>query len=53
MKFTYRRAVDLVVQGRIDVCSLVTHRFPLSEYATAFATALRREGLKVVIEPSA
>lgn len=53
MKFTYRRAIDLVAQGQVDVRSLVTHRFPLDEYDAAFSTALHREGLKVVIEPGA
>jgi threonine dehydrogenase-like Zn-dependent dehydrogenase len=35
----------------VDVRSIVTHRFPLSEYKTAFEIAKKREGIKVVIEP--
>ncbi len=50
MKHTYPRAIALVSQGLVDVRSLVTHRFPLAQASEAFATASRREGLKVVIE---
>jgi L-iditol 2-dehydrogenase len=52
MKHTYPRAIRLVESGLIDVRSLVTHRFPLSKAAEAFDVACRREGLKVVVEPT-
>jgi len=51
MKHTYPRAIRLVEAGLIDIRSLVTHRFPLSKTAEAFAIAQRREGLKVIVEP--
>jgi L-iditol 2-dehydrogenase len=51
MKLTYPRAIRLVAGGLVDVRSLVTYRFPLAESSEAFATAQRREGIKVVIEP--
>jgi len=51
MKKTYPRAIDLVAHGKVDVSSLVTHRFPLDQALEAFAVADRREGLKVIIEP--
>jgi L-iditol 2-dehydrogenase len=51
MKHTYPRAIRLVETGRVDVHSLVTHRFPLDQAPAAFAAAQRREGLKVVVEP--
>ena len=51
MKHAYRRAMDLVTSGRVDLRSLVTHHFPLSQFDRAFAVAERREGLKVIIEP--
>lgn len=50
MKHTYPRAIRLVETGRVDLRSLVTHRFPMDEYEQAFAVAAQREGLKVVIE---
>ena len=51
MKRVYPRAVDLVESGLVDVRSLVTHRFPLTEFDRAFSVASRREGLKVIVEP--
>ena len=50
MKHTYPRAIALVEQGRLDVRSLVTHRFSLEQAQQAFEVAARREGLKVIIE---
>ena len=51
MKLTYPRAIQLVASGRINVRSLVTHTFTLEHAAEAFAVAVRREGLKVIITP--
>jgi L-iditol 2-dehydrogenase len=48
----YPRAIDLVQRGAVDVGSLVTHRYPLSGAAEAFAVAAARTGLKVVVEPA-
>jgi L-iditol 2-dehydrogenase len=53
MNRVYPRAIALVEAGLVDVSSLVTHRFTLDHHAAAFRTAARREGLKVVVEPSA
>ncbi len=50
MKHTYPRAIELVQSGRVDVRSLVTHRFPLSETASAYSTAEKLEGIKVVVD---
>jgi L-iditol 2-dehydrogenase len=52
MQHTYPRAIQLVESGRIDVRSLVTHRFPLSRAQEAFEVAKRREGIKVILEPA-
>ena len=53
MKHTYPRAIRLAAAGQVDLRSLVTHRFPLAEAGAALASASAREGLKVVVEPSA
>jgi L-iditol 2-dehydrogenase len=50
MNRTYPRAIELVARGLVDVRSLVTHHFPLEKSAEAFAVAMQREGLKVIIE---
>ncbi|HSQ18182.1 MAG TPA: zinc-binding dehydrogenase [Anaerolineales bacterium] len=50
MKHTYPRALELVSKGLVDVRSLVTHRFPLEKAVEAFATAHRRDGIKIIIE---
>jgi L-iditol 2-dehydrogenase len=51
MKHTYPRAINLVAAGMIDLESLISHRFPLQESASAFAFAEARQGLKVIINP--
>lgn len=50
MGHVYPRAIQLVTSGRVDVRSLVSHRFPLTEVRTAFETAAQRIGHKVVVE---
>jgi L-iditol 2-dehydrogenase len=52
MNETYPRAIRLVQQGRVDVTSLVTERYPIDATPEAFAAAVSRRGLKVVVEPS-
>ena len=37
MKHTYPKAIQLVESGRVDVKSIVTHRFPLAQTPEAFA----------------
>src|SRR5262245_10747006 len=51
MKEAYPRAVSMVERGLVDVDSIVTHRFALSDVADAFATAAARTGLKTVVLP--
>jgi L-iditol 2-dehydrogenase len=52
MKETYPRALRLVERGLVDVDSLVSHRFALSNVAEAFATAAARTGHKVIVVPT-
>jgi len=52
MKHTWPRALALAMSGRVDLASLVTHRFPLARAAEAFAlnAGYRDEVVKVVID---
>jgi L-iditol 2-dehydrogenase len=51
MKQTYPRAIQLVESGKVDVRSIVSHRYPLDQFQQAFEVAARRDGLKVVLNP--
>ncbi len=42
-------ALKLIEENRIDVASLITHRFPLERTSEAFETAHKGEGMKVVV----
>lgn len=44
-------AIRLAATGRLDLSSLVSHRYPITDAAEAFATAAARRGLKVIIRP--
>jgi len=52
MKHTYPRAIALAVAGKVDLRSLITHRFPLEEANQAFdLVAHEKDGvLKAMIE---
>jgi len=52
MKHVYPRALRLVGEGRVNLNSLVTHRFPLARTPEAFAmnAAYQDEVVKVMIE---
>lgn len=47
----YETALRLIESGRIEVESMVTHRFPLHEAAEAIEATARREGIKVAVMP--
>ena len=50
MNETYPRAIGLAATGRVDLPSVVTHRFALAAAPDAFDVAARRTGLKVIVE---
>lgn len=51
MKHTYPRAIGLVEQAKVDVKSLISHRFPLTQTPEAFAlnADYRDHAIKVMI----
>jgi L-iditol 2-dehydrogenase len=51
MNQTYPQAIGLAAAGKVDLPSLVSHRFPLAHAQDAFGMAALRAGLKVIIEP--
>jgi L-iditol 2-dehydrogenase len=52
MKHIHRRAIDLILGGRVDLSALVSHRFPLAQAAEAFRlNAAYEDGVvKLVID---
>jgi L-iditol 2-dehydrogenase len=52
MKLVYPRAMKLAVRGAVDLCGLVSHRFPLARTPEAFAlnTSYLDSVVKVIIE---
>ncbi|MGD0862386.1 MAG: zinc-binding dehydrogenase [Candidatus Limnocylindrales bacterium] len=52
MNRVYPEVIRLVEAGFVDVRSVVTASYPLSEFRAAFAAASAREGLKVIVRPS-
>ena len=48
-----RRALSMVVQNKIDLTPLITHRFPLKDINKAFETYVNRidNAIKVIIHP--
>lgn len=52
MKASYPRAIGLLEQGTVDAASLVSGRYPFERAGEAFEVAARREGLKIVVEPT-
>lgn len=50
---TCPEAIALIVKGKIDLKSLITHTFPLTEFATGLETAVKRidGAIRVIIHP--
>ena len=51
---TAEQALSLVINGRVDIAPLFTHRFPLAHFSAALATFTGRVGgaIKVAVCPS-
>jgi len=45
------QVVDLVASGRVDPALLVTHDFPMQDFANAFDLVRNREAIKVILRP--
>ena len=52
MKDVYPRTIAMVRDGNIDVSSIVSDVFPLEQVEDAFAFAVARRGLKVIVAPN-
>jgi L-iditol 2-dehydrogenase len=52
MKHVHRRAIDLILRGRVDLAGLVSHRFPLAQAPEAFRMNAAYEGgvVKVMVD---
>lgn len=48
---SWKRAISLIQQRKLNLSSLVTRREPISRWPEAFAAAAAGEGLKIVIIP--
>jgi threonine dehydrogenase-like Zn-dependent dehydrogenase len=46
---SFERALDLLVRGVIDCEAMLTHRFPLDDYAGAIETFRQGSGLKIQV----
>lgn len=47
----YRKSMEIIASGRVDLLPLVSARFPLSEVAEAFDLAASKKAMKVLITP--
>lgn len=53
MNEVYGRAIGLAASGGVSLAPVVTERFGLASAGHAFGIAAKRQGLKVIVEPSA
>ena len=49
--YCYRRTIDGIVKGTLPTEGVVSHVFPLEQWAEAFATAESGKGIKVILKP--
>ena len=48
----YRTALSLVERGKVELSSLITHRFPIHEVSDAIESVRAKNGLKTILEPN-
>lgn len=48
---TWKKTLELMEQGRLDVSPIISGEFPLEQWARAFEAAGRGEGLKYLLRP--
>jgi len=49
--YEFKKTLDLLASGVVDVKPLITHRYSLRDGIRAFQTVMKAEGLKVVLNP--
>jgi L-iditol 2-dehydrogenase len=49
--YQYRKSMEIIASGRVDLLPLISARFPLSEVAEAFDLAASKKAMKVLITP--
>ncbi|MFH1568450.1 MAG: zinc-binding dehydrogenase [Gemmatimonadota bacterium] len=47
----WRRSLDLMARGQIDLTPLISHQLPLDEWDRAFDMVERQEGIKILLKP--
>jgi L-iditol 2-dehydrogenase len=45
----YQKALQIIRSGRVDVCPVISHTFPMAGIEDAYKTALSGQGMKIVI----
>ncbi|CAG5131396.1 unnamed protein product [Candidula unifasciata] len=49
---TWEEIEKLVVEGKIDVKAVISHRFPMSKFEDAFQTLFSGQACKILLDPS-
>jgi L-iditol 2-dehydrogenase len=45
----YRKTLEMLTEGQLDLKSIITHRYPIDEALTAFQNAAASVGLKHIL----
>lgn len=49
---SWELALNLLAQGKIDLDSIISHRFPMEKWREAFEVSFKKEGIKVILYPN-